>query len=696
VGELREPALALDAAARALAETPDDLTLVDEVERLGAASGRPGEAAAAFEGVLELSLPSEAAREIGLRAARLHDTLGDDDKAEQRYLGVLALDPECADALSALERLYRIADDPAKLVSVLDRRAALELDPTARVALLSEVARLREGPLRDEPGAVEAWKKVLETEESNEPALTALGGLHEAAGRWRELVEVLEARARFVADTMERAELKARVGDLWAEQLDDNARAVEAWREVMDLIPDSLTALEALEELHGAAGDWLAVQEVLVRQLTVVGDGADQVPIYRRLAVVAVEKQKNPEDAIGYYQRVLELSPGDEQAHSDLESALAAQGKWYDLVEELTKHAERASSMGEFDREVALLVRAADVLESKLEDANAATEILEKILKRDPKNVRALGSLAKIYEASGDLDRCKETLERAVSLATTAPEVAQLFFRLGVIEDRRTGDGAGEPYFERALQYDPHLFPAIEALEKLAREREEWARLADLLALRAERADVLDPAGQRALYLELAKLHAERLGQPEDALPYLERAREAAPNDVAVIEQLADGYLAADRFAEAQPMYLALIEQTLAASKGRRTKELARLHTRVAEVAERLGDGARALEQYQAAYQIDAGNPATLAALGRLFMDQQEWEKARRMYRSLLLQNIDPSTGVRKAEVYLALGEIHERTNEAPKAVGMYERGLELEPHNERLREALARARSAR
>ena len=54
---------------------------------------------------------------------------------------------------------------------------------------------------------------------------------------------------------------------------------------------------------------------------------------------------------------------------------------------------------------------------------------------------------------------------------------------------------------------------------------------------------------------------------------------------------------------------------------------------------------------------------------------------------------LDPS----EAKLHDALpGEIHERAKEGQKAVGMYERGLELEPQHARLKEALARAKALR
>jgi tetratricopeptide (TPR) repeat protein len=74
-------------------------------------------------------------------------------------------------------------------------------------------------------------------------------------------------------------------------------------------------------------------------------------------------------------------------------------------------------------------------------------------------------------------------------------------------------------------------------------------------------------------------------------------------------------------------------------------------------------------------------------------MGLADWEKARRIYRSMLLQNLDPTVGVTRADVYLHLGEIHEKLGEGPKAIGMYERGLELDPNHAGLLAAMGRVR---
>ena len=48
-----------------------------------------------------------------------------------------------------------------------------------------------------------------------------------------------------------------------------------------------------------------------------------------------------------------------------------------------------------------------------------------------------------------------------------------------------------------------------------------------------------------------------------------------------------------------------------------------------------------------------------MTGLGRLYFAAEDWEKARKIYQSLVLQNIDADAGVTKGEVYWALGKIH-------------------------------------
>jgi tetratricopeptide (TPR) repeat protein len=529
---------------------------------------------------------------------------------------------------------------------------------------------------------------VLDVDDADVGALDELARLHEQEGHWHELVQLLAQKGRVEEDQGQQVALKGRIATIWAEKIGDLEHAVEAYRDLLDHAPEARPALAALEELERRRGDWTAVQEVLVRQLQ-LDSGAAQIPIYKKLVTLAVENHNSPDDAIGYLHEILTLRPDEPEANAQLLALLEKAERYNDLIDVLTEQANGRASAGDTAGEIALLVRAADVWEQRLGNPEASTEILERILERDPNNVRALMSLAHIYEAGHDADKARTTLERAVELADSPGERAELHFRLGKLEAEAGGDEAGEASFLRALDAEPAHAGALAAVEKLARGRGDWARVAELLAARAQRAAEAD---KRPLFVELAEVYRDKLKQPAAALPYLEELARQSPEEPAVVEPLADLYFAAGRNDEALPLYRKLAERL---GKGKRTKELARLNQRIGAIAERRGDAKLALEHYQTAFSIDPQHTPTMIALGKLHMAEKEWEKARRIYRSMLLQNLDPAAGVSKADVYLHLGEIHEQLGEGPKAVGMYERGLEVDGHHGALRTALARVKAS-
>lgn len=701
--ELSDSSRAFDAVARAFIEMPDDTRLTDEMERLARGCGRDSDAAFKLEEVLDRvtfgmkssdsgrRMAAEMQRSLGLRAARIWERLSDDQRAETRYQTVLDLEGDNHEALAALERIYRQRGDSTLLAEMLLRRASLEETTASRKALLTEAAGLYQGPLADEFKAVEAWKKILELDETDGKALSSLAELYHRGRRFEELVSVLTAQSRLLSGNA-KANILARIADLLSEELDQSAQAIEVYRELLQIQPNSLKALSALESLYARREDWTQVQEVLGRRFKAVPSTKDKIAVLRKLAQISLEKLQSVDDAVSHLQQVLELQPGDPDAQADLERLLEAGEKWYELVDVLVRHADASHKLNKLDEEISLLLRAAEIWEGKVQAPEQAKKLLERVLELDPNHVRALMSLARIYESQHDWARCKATLEKAVRLAKTSVEMAELYYRLGRMEAERQGDAAAEPYYERALQADPTNVEVAEALEKQARSRGDFRRVAALLEIRAERMQSLDVAKQKELLIELGRLYVNELKSPEGALPVLQRAYKLAPDDIQVVEPLAEIYYNAGRTKEALPLYKTLVERT---AKGRRSKDLARIHFRLASIAEKEGELLKALEQYNAAYSIDAGHLPTLIALGRLYMHQSDWEKARRIYRSMLLQNLDPNSGVTRADVYLHLGEIHEKLGEGPKAVGMYERGLELDPNHAGLLLAMGRVRQS-
>ena len=114
---------------------------------------------------------------------------------------MLESDAENADALAALEGLYRTAGDEPRLAAILEKRAEAELDPQARRTRLMEAARLHEH--RGEAGladAIAALQKLRAADEGDAEALAELARLHEAAGQVQEMAATLAERARVTED----------------------------------------------------------------------------------------------------------------------------------------------------------------------------------------------------------------------------------------------------------------------------------------------------------------------------------------------------------------------------------------------------------------------------------------------------------------------------------------------------------------
>src|SRR5262249_39522145 len=153
----------------------------------------------------------------------------------------------------------------------------------------------------------------------------------------------------------------------------------------------------------------------------------------------------------------------------------------------------------------------------------------------------------------------------------------------GKVEVERGGgdESKAEQHWARALQFDAGHAEALQGLERIARGRSDWRRVVQLMDLR-ERSE-RDPAKKRDLLAEIGKLLRTELQAPQDALGYLERAVQLAPDDARVAEPLADAYFAAGRIAEAGKLYVVLLDKL----KGKKSKEVARLTFRLGAIAEK-------------------------------------------------------------------------------------------------------------
>jgi tetratricopeptide (TPR) repeat protein len=261
----------------------------------------------------------------------------------------------------------------------------------------------------------------------------------------------------------------------------------------------------------------------------------------------------------------------------------------------------------------------------------------------------------------------------------------EVALRLAALRADKLSDPSGaEQALRRALELDPTSQPAIDGLKAIAQKRDDATLLAEMLE--REVALVQDPAKKVAVYRALADLAKGKLADASRAAGYLEKARELAPDNRDLLLPLVDMYIAGGRQRDAVPV----IEQIIQSYGTKRSKDLAAWHHRLGQALEALGDNAGALAQFDSAFKIDLTNVPILRDLGLLCYRTGDLDRAQKTFRALLLQRLDATSGVTKADVYFYLGDTLRQQNDTPKAINMLERALEAEKGHARASALLA------
>jgi tetratricopeptide (TPR) repeat protein len=708
-GDLGRAQRAIEAA---IAEDPADDQALQELERLASTNSAWAEAADALGASLDASteLQSGTRTELWVRLAGWRrDKLGDTRRAEEAFAKALAIDPENVEVLRSLEDIRRVPGRERELVHTLRTRARLEGDVATKRELLREAKALAEGPVGDLELAESVLQDLIAEDEGDVWALEELTRLRGLAGDDAEVVRLLLRRAELVVDGAEAVSLKHVAATVVLEKLRDTERATTLYEEILEADASDARAAAALRTLYAAAGRYKDLAKLLSSLVDVATTQGERAALRLELALLQKDRFAAPDEAIDTLRGILDEEPTHPEAVLRLSQLYEHTGRDAELAELLKAQLDAARDRGDVDAELALLVRLGDVQEGRLGDATAAQETYEKVLERDAEHRGALEAVARISEKRSDWERAAGAQSKLLDLSTDRGGVD---WALRLAESReKLGDPGG---VEDALQRGLRLEQSNAELRSMLRGRyekaEKWAELAELLVGDADVIAAAHPddrvipvevpkaagrsiappgasmppppavpqsiADQVKLLRAAAEIHLARRKRAEDAIPVLERATQLVPHDRELMLALCDAYNAAQRGRDAAHV----LEKVIASFGNRRTKELAVYHHRLAKALSQLGDKDLALAQLDMAFKIDPGSVSVLRDLGVLAFETNDLDRAQKTFRALLLQRLDPSSGISKGEVFYYLGEISAKQGDRAKAVQMFERAVENDP----------------
>jgi tetratricopeptide (TPR) repeat protein len=558
-----DAAAAFDAALRLAREDSSEVAAWDQMERLaGPASGWPRVAGFYREAVAAAPTDEDRARRLG-RA--LGDKLGAVGEAIEVWRRIHGADQTDVEACEALERLYAAAGETDALVTLLLGRVAHAADDDRAKFFLFRMCEALESAGRP-LDALPYYQRIFNLDETDTRAFDALRGLYEATEDWKGLGQLLLERID-VAPAEELAELRLHLGSLRESSLDDLPGAVEMYRAVLNEEVDNVVASQAMEAL---SRDGLQRPELAELR----GE------IYDALA--PVYEQRTDWDAA---LRLEELQLAD-----PARSALRA-----------THHR-----------------RAAQILSGQLDRPEDAFEHLAAALRLDYADEEVRFELERLAELLGGWDTVVAEYEAGLA-SLSGDEHLALVRRLAQINDQERQDvAAAIAYFRRVRDALPEDREALDELERLLEAPEQCA---ELVSVRAAKADLLEGAERTQLLRLNAAAQRETLSSPEDAVTTYSVILAENPEDPEALDALE--VLNQDLQRWPSLAEILAVRAGLAEAPQDRKRILHRL---AALQEQQLRDRPAAIATCRDILDLDADDTAALVALERLYYAQSEWE----------------------------------------------------------------------
>ena len=211
-----------------------------------------GHPVAAVQHYAQALLVAAQPRQRGLLYARLarlwDDRLKQPEEAGVCYDLAVRAGIEDQDVMMRALSYYRRSGQHERAAEIIDELLRRTTLPKDLATLWTERAHL--ALLRDEAEAMEAFDMALSYEPTHQPALDGLLAVLERRGEWRQIMDILEARAEGAAP-VDRAQALRRLSRIAQTELGDTKRAESYLRTVITLDPQK----EDYQQLLQLIGD---------------------------------------------------------------------------------------------------------------------------------------------------------------------------------------------------------------------------------------------------------------------------------------------------------------------------------------------------------------------------------------------------------------------------------------------------------
>jgi tetratricopeptide (TPR) repeat protein len=571
-------------------------------------------------------------------ATRALDVIPHDRGAIEVVEELLAVGDTRARAAVLLDGIYGASKNFARQSEVLEVMIATAAAKAERIALYSRLADVHELRLGHAAMAFSVVHRAASEFPMELDLWDRLGVLANRTHQAQAFVDAIVAAVPPTGPTNlpERVELDLaeRAATLYDEMLGEMDRAKPYLERILAKDPSNERAFSRLKQILTTLERWADLEALYEQAVAAAPDDTRRTDLLTEVALVAEEITSDKAKAISYYERILAIEPGHEQAVRALDALYASEEKWEKLATLLASRLGTAT----LDEGISLKLRLGALHFTRLHDAPAALTYLEEVLQAEPTNrdgrdlvekclanpalrARAAVVLEGVYIAQDAVRDLVRVLEIRLETATDPAEQRELLRRVAEFRDERLNEGAFD-VFARLVPIAPDDANARARLLEIGKKLGAHEEAARVLTESAKVAQAPQPRAE--ILSEVAKLYEENLSDPLRAEAVYRQVLEIDPNDAMLALPAARAleriYAAAGKSAELAQI---LKVEVKLEDDGDTRREL---YGRLGDLSENaLGDPRGAIEAWKARVEDDPTDAKALAALDRLYERTSDW-----------------------------------------------------------------------
>jgi tetratricopeptide (TPR) repeat protein len=666
----------------------------EDVEALGALAnlyegrGQWAELCDVLERQFDIAESDEARVSIRLRRAHVFLVrLNRDEEAIDDYQRVLDIDYANVDALRAIANIWRARNDAYELVQALHNlveRASAVLEAPELKAIFRELG-VTYGTVLVQPfDAAEAWTRLLEVDPGDFEALDALEAIYRQDERYTDVVDVKMRRAEALSEPEEKTRELLEVTRIWEERVGDRDAGTMAFERVLGIDPTHDEAFLALESLHSAAERWEPLIELYLSRLETREAIADRTQLLRKIAGVFEERVDDKNQAFDALLQAFEEDYGDNETSRYLEKMAQATNRWSELIQTANTWLQGEQEKQDNTKVIQLCLRLAKWYGEDLGHAQYAQPYFQKVMQLDPTNVAVLRQMGNLYRKNQQWQELGRTLTEALKHATSEKDRKEIQTELGELLEKQLNEiEKGMMFYKNALEVDPYHLPALEALERIYAEREQYRDLVDILTAKVVSKQE-EPEEVAAIQVRVGGLFETTLNDLERATKAYEAALDAEPSNLLAMRGLERIFGTQGNWTE----MVKVLEQQLdvVPTERERIEVLMKLALIYEEQFLKSDEAAARFEQV---LDVDPGQEPALVGLERCYAKLRQWLDLVSTYERHISVTLDRGL---KVELFGYVAQVFaDEVQDVDRAIDAYQSIVDLDDTNIGALEALAK-----